>query len=103
MAATQPAIATVQIAEQVAGVETDLCILEFSDRYFVIVTQLNKLGTMISAHQEKGPDGVHVYAVNTLMVRPHTSWTCSLGPRMLALQCQCNLDAAAQCIYHGLF
>ena len=40
-------IATTQKVRQVGGVATELCIMEFADRFFVVLTQLNKPGTLV--------------------------------------------------------
>jgi hypothetical protein len=82
LAMSETPIDTVHVTAEISGVATELCILIFSDRYFVILSQLNKLGTMISAEQERGPDGVRVYAVRTLLVRRPISagWAAWLGP-----------------------
>jgi hypothetical protein len=41
------AIATTQKVQDVGGVATELCIMQFADRFFVVVTQLNKPGTLV--------------------------------------------------------
>ena len=40
-------IATTQKVRHVGGVATELCIMEFADRFFVVLTQLNKPGTLV--------------------------------------------------------
>jgi|EP01043_Picozoa_sp_COSAG02_P083039 hypothetical protein len=41
------AIATTQKVLYVGGVATELCFMEFADRFMVVVTQLNKPGTLV--------------------------------------------------------
>ena len=41
------AIQTRQGCKLIGGVQTELCVLEFSDRFVVFLTQLNKPGTMV--------------------------------------------------------
>ncbi len=40
---------------------------EYSDRVFVVITQINKFGTMLSAWAEAKSDGGKLYQVSTLM------------------------------------
>ena len=68
MQLSEPPIDTIHATAEICGVATELCILIFKNRYFVILSQFNKLGTIVSAEQERGPDGVHVYTVRTLLV-----------------------------------
>jgi len=62
---------------KVGGVNTDLVITDYSDRLFVVVSQLGKLGTICEARREKaqsqqggaGDEGAGrpVYTVSTLL------------------------------------
>ena len=45
----QATIRTAQHVAAIGGVSTELCIMEFADRYFVVLTQLNKPGTLVRA------------------------------------------------------
>ena len=101
------AIGTRQASKLIGGVQTDLCVLEFSDRFVVFLTQLNKPGTMVraarpdprrqpfdfdraviavvrcassqvNAFAERGHDGVATYEVQTLMVGPPSAATTPL-------------------------
>jgi hypothetical protein len=45
---SEQAIQTTQAVRNIGGVQTELCILQFSDRYMVFITQLNKPGTMVN-------------------------------------------------------
>lgn len=76
-AATSKAPVTSLTATKVAGVHTDLVVTDYSDRLFIVVSQLGKLGTICEARREKaqsqqggiGEEGAGrpVYTVSTLL------------------------------------
>lgn len=43
--------------------------LVYSDRVFVVISQLDKFGTLIKAWSEQKSDGGYLYHINTLMGR----------------------------------
>jgi len=77
-AATSKAPVTTLVATKVDGVHTDLVVTDYSDRLFIVVSQLGKLGTICEARREKaqtqqgggiGDEGAGrpVYTVSTLL------------------------------------
>ncbi len=46
-----------------------VCLIDYSDRVFVVITQINKFGTLINGWAESKSDGGKLYQVNTLMGR----------------------------------
>jgi len=75
--ATSKAPVTSLTATKVGGVHTDLVVTDYSDRLFIVVSQLGKLGTICEARREKaqsqqggiGDEGAGrpVYTVSTLL------------------------------------
>ena len=53
--ATMDTIPTTQKVLHVDGVSTELCFMEFADRFFVVVTQLNKPGTLVRCPARRPP------------------------------------------------
>lgn len=76
-AAPSKAPVTTLNTTKVGGVNTDLVITDYSDRLFIVVSQLGKLGTICEARREKaqsqqggiGDEGAGrpVYTVSTLL------------------------------------
>ena len=60
---------TLQAAASIDGVHTEVVSTAFSDRVFVVVTQLGKVGNLLSACVERGADGEDIYSVSTLLGR----------------------------------
>ena len=51
----------------VMEVPTDIVCTAYSDRIFVVITQINKFGTLIQAEAETKADGGKIYQISTLM------------------------------------
>lgn len=53
-----------------SGVETKILCSSYSDRHFVVITQLHKVGTLIQAHTQKSLDGEgKTFSISTLLGR----------------------------------
>lgn len=54
---------------EVDGIKTDIVCSTFSDYFFVVVTQIDKFGTILKAESAEKADGGAIYSVNTLLGR----------------------------------
>lgn len=48
-------------------VHTDIVCTAYADRIFVVITQINKFGTIIQADSESKADGEKIYQISTVM------------------------------------
>jgi len=60
---------TRQFAVIIEGDHTDFVITSYSDRIFIIVTQINKLGTLTLSNKETTVEGTTIFASKTLLGR----------------------------------
>ena len=51
----------------VASVKTDIIVTEYSDKYFIVVTQIDKFGTFVSAWAEQKTNGEYAYHTQVLL------------------------------------
>ena len=74
--AQPPNFITRQTAAVVKGIHTDIVVQVFSDRVFIVITQTNKVGTMVSSHLSEVSLGLivcHVLMLLFLCAAPATS------------------------------
>jgi proteasome assembly chaperone 3 len=50
-------------------VTTEICFQSFADRYFVMISQLNKVGSLINAWSEEKPSGGKIFQTQILLGR----------------------------------
>lgn len=49
------------------GIKTEILCSSFTDRIFIIITQIDKVGTLLNAWTEEKADGGKLFLVSTLM------------------------------------
>lgn len=54
---------------EVDGIVTEILCSSFSDRIFILITQINKVGTLLNAWAESKADGGKLFLVSTVMGR----------------------------------
>ena len=62
-------IGSVSIAVNGNEIRTDIICTTYSDRHFVLITQMKKVGTLIQAWSDKKSDGNYFYEMVTLLGR----------------------------------
>ena len=83
---------TLQAAASIDGVHTEVVCTAYADRVFVLVTQLRKVGNLVSASVESGADGEDLFSVSTLLGRRDDPslqvYARQLVQRMAAAECR---------------
>jgi len=60
-------VVTKQFASLVQGEHTEFVLSSFSDHVFILVTQINKIGTMIKARKDLDIEGSSSYTIHTML------------------------------------